>query len=854
MGFLRNLDLDRTSFWLGFLAGFLTLWLLGRLRPIFSYLTRKTRTSLQEARLRATAGAEIRLRNETQRRAQSLHLAARLFSLDEIVIPPKLLAPPPPVVPGEPAPDVDVTHLVMPYLPDWSELPGRYRAPTLSLVDALQGGVNLVIIGRLGSGKTVALAQLASQMARREKLPGEIGKMIPLLVHATDLVLPPENPEMILDVLLAALGQTGIIATRARVAEHLHAALQNGHALLLLDGLDELPPPAVDEICDYLRQLKERYPAMRLVASASLEYYDGLAQLGCVPLAMASWDRVERAAFTHRWNQMWKETVQKPDQASDDPDLLNAWLLGDTAPATPLEVTLKTWAAYAGDQLGTKLTHSIEAYLRRMVFNKDLQPVPEARQTLEQIALRTIMNATPAFARVAPGGAALKSLEPVLEEASENQTQSPPALSLDSKINEAHLPLLLENGLLLSQANGKLKLNHPLICAYLAGCALSELVGVEAIAASEEWTVKPGWETRTCALSFAIALGNPLSRVVEKYLKADQAPLHRHLFTLGRWLPLTPGDAPWRSEALRRLAGILQDPNQPFGLRARCIAAIAASSVPGVATLLHQLSISLHPEQRQLAALGAGLYFDDKVAADKTSADRIVADVTELLSDPNLNVQRAACLGLVAIGNRPSLEAVADALLIQNDELRKAAAEALANHPEEGYPTLREGTQIEDILVRRAVIFGLQRVRESWAIELLEKIQLEEQEWLVKNAATHALETLAQPNPYLPKPLPPLTETPWLIAYAGETGIGVSPGKPATELLLRALREGKTDQSLAALDYLRQYGDDLAIPSIYQVMLNNKGEIQDACFNTLWHMAAAGVSIPTPEAVVAYLG
>jgi HEAT repeat protein len=852
MRFLNSLDFDRTSFWLGFLAGFLFLWLLGRLRPIFSRLLVSMRESLRESRLRLTAGADIRLRNEALRRAQALHLAAPLFSLDEILILPKLLAPPPPVLPGEAAPEVDITHTVMPYLPDWSELPGRYRAPTLTLAEAMQGGTSLVVIGRPGSGKSVALAHLASQLARREPLPGEIEKLTPLFLQATDLSLPPENPEILLDALLAALGQTGAAATKARVAEYIHGALLNERALLILDGLDDLPPAAVDEICAYLAKLKEQYPALRVVASASLEYYDGLTRLGCAPLAMASWDRAERAAFVQRWSQVWTATIQKPAPTTTEPDLINAWLMGESAPATPFEVTLKTWAVYAGDQIGSTFNHAIEAYLRRMVFNKNMQPAPEARPVMEQIALRMTLVGKATLTRTELGVPTPGAVAPAQEESPEIHEEPPPAFSLEGKINaEPVLPLLLENGLLVTQTGGKLKFNHLIPCAYLAANAINELVGVDGIFSGVEWTAKPGWDLRTSAMGFALALGNPLTRVIEKHFNQDQAPLHQHLFTLARWLPLASANATWRSALLRRLAAILQDENLPMGLRARAAAAIATSTASGIGTLLHQLSISSNLEQRQLAALAAGLYFDDKIAADKAVADRLIADISDLLSDSQLNVQRAACLGLVAMGNRPALEAVADALLVPNDELRKSAAEALANHPEEGYPTLREGATIDDLLVRRAVIFGLVRVREAWAVELLAKIQIEEEEWLVKNAATHALETMKLPNPYLPQPLPPLTETAWLIAYAGETGIGVSPGRPATELLLRALREGNADQALAALDYLRQYGDDLAIPSIYQVMLNNRGEVQEASFNTLWHMAAAGVKLPSPESVMA---
>jgi hypothetical protein len=218
-----------------------------------------------------------------------------------------------------------------------------------------------------------------------------------------------------------------------------------------------------------------------------------------------------------------------------------------------------------------------------------------------------------------------------------------------------------------------------------------------------------------------------------------------------------------------------------------------------------------------------------------------------LLSDLHPNVRRAACLALVAIGNQPALEAMADALLTGDEDLRRTAAEALANHPEEGHPTLREGMSIEDLLVRRAVIYGLQRVNQPWSIEALQKVQLEDEEWLVKNAATHALESLALPSPSLPRPLPPLTETPWLIEFAGEMGIGVVPGKPAMDLLLKALQDKKEERVLAALDYLRQYGDENAILPLYQLFYNSQGEIQEAACNTLWHLAASGVSLPPPE-------
>jgi hypothetical protein len=68
--------------------------------------------------------------------------------------------------------------------------------------------------------------------------------------------------------------------------------------------------------------------------------------------------------------------------------------------------------------------------------------------------------------------------------------------------------------------------------------------------------------------------------------------------------------------------------------------------------------------------------------------------------------------GIVA---EESLEQVATALLHGDDDLRRASAEAFANHPEEGYPLLRDGVTLDDLLVRRATVFGLFRIGDTLA-------------------------------------------------------------------------------------------------------------------------------------------
>ena len=833
-GFLRNFEFDRLSFWLGFIAGTLLWWLLGRLRPLAVRLLQSMRESSQLSKLGATAVTEIRLRNDVMRHAQGLHLAAPLFSLDEIAVTPQVLAPPVLTEPGVTPPPSDIVEHVLPYLPDAPELRSFYKAPSLTLLDALRGNAHLLLVGHPGSGKTVALAHLSAQIALGQHLPENLKNALPLLVHTADLQLLPADPESLLAPLLGAISHVCPSLTLARLENFLPAALSSGRAILILDGLDELPPPDVTDRVAYIGSLLQKYPAMRAVATASPDFFDGLTRLGFVPLTLASWDEAKRGELINRWSDLWIAHIGPLTNGADavDPVLLNAWLINDRTILSPLELTLKIWAIYSGDLPGPRVSDWIEAYLARLALD-----VPKGRPALEVLARQALLSEKPVFTqREAQGW--LTEIEPPPPTPQEPPANPPEGAAswpppLESKKPEATekepirdsrvLPALLERGLLVPHPDGKLTFIHSCMLSYLAGCGLIESSAADGMKKMSQWS------TATLALGFFAAKCEDSAPSLRPYLDGSNDPLFRETFIAARWLRYAPENLSWRAHLMRQLARILQNENYPMGLRARALSALALSGTSGVETLFRQSLNSSDSGARLLASLGCGLLQDIKA----------VPDMKALVQDAHPTVRRAACLALVATGNQLAMETVADALLHGDDDLRRVAAEALANNIEEGQPALKEGATIDDLLVRHATTYGLRRVRQDWATLTLQQMQVSDEQWLVKDTATQLLDELDKPDPRLPKAFPDLTETPWLIAFAGERGIGISPGKPALDLLLLALKEGKEEQRLAALEYLARYGESNALPIVLDIYTANQGELRESAFNTLWHISAA---------------
>ena len=159
---------------------------------------------------------------------------------------------------------------------------------------------------------------------------------------------------------------------------------------------------------------------------------------------------------------------------------------------------------------------------------------------------------------------------------------------------------------------------------------------------------------------------------------------------------------------------------------------------------------------------------------------------------------------------------------------------------------MREATSIDDLLVRRAAISGLRRIHEDWAIQILEELQIEDAQWVVKNAAAQAIEDYNRPDMYIPQTQIPLADLPWLISFAAERGVGVSPGEPARQMLKQALELGTEEQQMAALFEIQRRDIAEIFPGIFNQYFGSDIELREIAYNTIWLLAANGNEIPSP--------
>jgi hypothetical protein len=579
---------DPFSFFFGFAVGVLFVWLLSRARPLFTQVRESAKEQREVARTRRSSGVENNFRRITLRRAQGMHLASSLFSLDGILQEPRLIAPPARVEPGVIGIQEDIISQTLPYMPAWPELAAVYRAPTIGVAEAIAGRANIVIVGGAGTGKTVALAHLASLAANlRVKLDSDAGlEAIPYLYHVADLQFPFDSSKDPINLITSvALEQAPIFDLR-RLPGFIQQTFKNGQALVLIDGFDELDPQRQSNVVEWFKALLKTYPKARIVTTGCVDQLNGLIRLGFNPLALIAWDAPKNSRFIQQWGELWSRTValessKQTGPGQVDPILLNSWLTTDNNSLTPLELTLKVWGAYAGDSLGPRVLDAIATHVRR------LAPSGTPVAALELLAMQVVLTSQPIFdPRQARSWVKqydivedkpVESAETVTKTTDSEEvplTESQKIRIKKSKAGEAVptyglLSKMVDSGLLVSYPNNKMRFLHPVLNGYLAGQAIGDNDADASLLA------QPDWDGKTLSLRYLAARGDA-SAVADIMLKESDLPLHSRAFTVARWLRDAPREVAWRGKVFASLLAILQAEGQPLGLRGQAMAAFVA--------------------------------------------------------------------------------------------------------------------------------------------------------------------------------------------------------------------------------------------------------------------------------------
>ena len=178
--------------------------------------------------------------------------------------------------------------------------------------DRLATDARVMLVGRAGSGKTTVLQWLAVSAARSDFTGAlaELNQHFPFFIRLRDYVgqkLP--KPEEF-------LASTAPLLMDEAPSGWVRAQLDSGRALVLVDGVDELPAGERDRVAEWLSGLSERFPDARYVVTARPTAVSAswLADIGFVRSSLEAMPPVVVQAFVRSWHKATRLRLMDADE------------------------------------------------------------------------------------------------------------------------------------------------------------------------------------------------------------------------------------------------------------------------------------------------------------------------------------------------------------------------------------------------------------------------------------------------------------------------------------------------------------------------------------------------------------
>lgn len=904
---MEDFRFDPISFVIGLVSGFAVSFVLYRVRHWLGSMRRGAGERAESARRYATRTADNRYTLDIIRQCQQYHVAGQLTSLSNIVIEPRFIQ-------GMESYDTtgerkirDVFR-VLPMVHRFPVSYAAYNVKTVKIRDLGAGETHLALLGLPGSGRSTALSTIAlwamgeiefddpedivqlaieeeeaeldekmREIRRKERaeiqtraleqiaaaqeqasaaLSAEeavareainLHRLMPILVDLADIIVDPVTEAKLdpAEPLVRAIQHNLRRITSITVPRYVYNRLNSGQALVLLDGFDELSATEQEMRLAWLARFLESYPDCMVIVAGPATGYHQLQNIGLTPMFLRPWTDLDMQEYAQKWAETWPEAFKTGrNKLATPPDERTIEVVTSRARGLlPLDMTTRIITSYLRNEEEVENLSRWDWYadfVRRDFYVKEFADNEE----LAEEALYMVAEVAAQVIQAGPiSGEQLRThFEDVMRrvEGEGDKAKEYYLLNIDRFIKK-----LVASGLLHHHINNHFSFSHPLIAAFLASTTITAPEGAFTL---PQVVDDPTWKH---ALPFAVAQApsQMTNQAVVKFLTHEPDLLFTNLFDLAAWIPDAPAEAPWRGEVFKRYAAALIAPTQFPVLREWAMAALVATRDPNTLFIFRQALRATDTYVRLLGCVGLGAFGDPEA----------VRDLRPMLEDDDLDVQLAAGLALGAISTENALEVMVEGLLTGEENLRQAVSEAMAAIPGQGHQLLHRAATSEDMMVRRASIFGLARIGTPWALTDLYRRLLEDDQWYIRSAAEQAFAEAQSGTLETIQTHPPLETIAWITEQVVLPELSVSEDTEGEEneagpvitdemlyqTLLQMLGRGATPIRIASARTLGYLGYTSALVPLYQTLGDQDQDLRAASFAALTDMQVqVGQALP----------
>jgi HEAT repeat protein len=940
MGF----DIDLQSAGIGYGAGILTGYAIYQSRHVLGAIRNSFSSQVDSAQSLASMGGDRRYVNELTKHAMQSHLFGKHVDLSDILIEPRFIPDRELTLTLE---DDEVRRdpfEVVPIIPDFPYLHQPYNMKTVGLPELGFGDRAIALLGLPGSGRTTALlsialwsmakiefsttddpveqriadeqaelsreerderakTQIAIEQRAKEQLREELGvditdvkqnafvspfrQMAPIYVDLANVRLGRGDIDPAEPLIRAVQYQTGNITSKT-VPRKIYRFLDDGVCLLLLDGLDHLPPSEQRQKTAWLHALLDEYSQNFVIVTGHARGYGMLQQAGFTPVHLRPWSHQDNKSYVKKLSNNWGDIVGQRRVSIDDEqqETVTQELWG----LNPFETTMKVhsrlqdgeyddevddYGKWVGNYLRKqfddaddampmmanaaylqlehhffKLNDWVEVEINEEnytpaptaqveedeetevdEFDSDEETLHDPRATFADEFEQELDDPFGSFEDDADEDFAMfESADHEDNDAlSDDESDENEEETSKDETKEARQIRRSVNKLLSTMIKaGLVERYQGRRYRFKSSYICSYLASLKLQQATEATLVEKANQSNWLQAIAFTSMNRDIQPVVEAKMSAPTDIIYSNILDVVYWLRYSEDLAEWRNRYLNYLGQMFVAPSQYKAGRERIAAALATTRDPVVRKIFGRGVQHDNVDVRRLSLLALGIFQEDDML-DNLSA---------YLSDASEDVQVASTL---AIGNIHTEDA--DTLLSQelfstsSERVQQCIAEIFADKPDVGYEVLWELLNDDEykaqLRIKRAAVLGVKRINTSWALEEIYRTYLNEEQWYVKSTAQAAFAEKQSQRSKGIQAYPQITTLVWLRDWSIEQEDEALAEASGIELLNLAMRQPQSKLRELATTTSGQLGVYENIPDIYRLLNDQEDTIRDVAYRAL---------------------